>query len=286
VIGQPHILSVTDIERGIQALAADLLGDASLWTELVQVNRLTPPYMTVDPSQVYGAPVATVTLAASISADATTLVLSNQPQATSMLYFSSASLSGLIAESVNVRSYDGMTFNFAVPLVNSYPQGAKVQLFSLYYVGNANVLLPGDVLFLPVADTQNFTMSNTSQLTDAFGTDIAYPVSFANGGLATVSGMNTLNQRMVAVIQTQQRSLPLHLEWGSTLLPKVGQSTTRTQWSAATREALMQLPEIATVNNASSTATGTNVAISATVYTTASNTAIELSSVPLTNVGD
>ena len=285
MIGQPHILSVGDIERGIVALAAFLTGSADDWQSLVQINQLTPPYMTVDPSQVYGAPVSTAVLTAAISADATTLVLPNQPQTTSVLYFSSASSSGLVAEAVNVRAYDGTTFTFASPLVNSYPQGAKVQLFSLYYVGNTNVLLPGNVLFIPVADTQNFTLSSTSQLTDVFGTDIAYPVSFANGGLTTVSGVNTLNQRMAAVIQTQQNSLPLHPEWGSTLLAKVGQSTTRTQWSAATREALMQLPEVASVNNASAVTTGTNVAISATVYANTSDTAIELSNIPLTNIG-
>lgn len=285
MIGQPHILSVTDIERGIQALAANLLGDASLWTELVQINQLTPPYMTIDPSQVYGAPVSTTVSTEAISADTTTLVLPNQPQTKSVIYFSSTNSSGLIAEAVNIRAYDGSTFTFASPLVNSYPQGTKIQLFSLYYVGNTNVLLPGNTLFIPVADTQNFTLSSTSQLTDAFGTDIAYPVSFASGGLETVSGVNTLNQRMEAVIQTQQNSLPLHPEWGSTLLSKVGQSTTRTQWSASVREALMQLPEVASVNNASAIATGTNVAISATVYANTSDTAIELTNIPLTNIG-
>ena len=65
-IGQPYLLTVTDVERGIMALAAKLIGNADEWTTLVTVNQLAPPYLSLYPSQVYGPPAATLTLSQSV----------------------------------------------------------------------------------------------------------------------------------------------------------------------------------------------------------------------------
>ena len=283
-LGKPHILTVTEVQRGIQAFAAQYLGDASQWTSLVTANNLSPPYFTLYPSQIYGPAVSVTTLSAAVSADATALSLPNQPQSTNMLYLSGAGTSGLVAEAVSVRSYDGTTFQLSTPLKNAYNQGARVQLFSTYNIGYTNVLLPGDVIYLPISQTSNFTLATTSQLTDVFGSDIANPVNF-NGDVSTVSGVNTLQQRMGAALQTLVNSLPLHTGWGSLLPSSVGRVSTQTQWSALIRECLLQLPEVSNVSDAVAVITGNQVLINATVYTSTSDAAIQLQNLPLTVVG-
>ena len=283
-LGKPHILTVTEVQRGIQAFAAQYLGDASRWTSLVTANNLSPPYFTLYPSQIYGPAVAVTTLSTAVSADATALSLPNQPQSTNTLYLSGAGTSGLVAEAVSVRSYDGTTFQLSTPLKNAYNQGAQVQLFSTYDIGYTNVLLPGDVIYLPISQTSNFTLATTSQLTDVFGSDIANPVNF-NGDVSTVSGVNTLQQRMGAALQTLVNSLPLHTGWGSLLPSSVGRVSTQTQWSALIRECLLQLPEVSNVSDAVAVITGNQVLINATVYTSTSDAAIQLQNLPLTVVG-
>ncbi len=283
-LGKPHILTVTEIQRGIQAFAAQYLGDAAEWTTLVTANNLSPPYFTLYPSQVYGPAVSVTTLSSGVSADASSLTLPNQPQSTNTLYLAGAGSSGLVAEAVSVRSYDGTTFQLSTPLKNSYSQGAQVQLFAAYYQGNTNVLLPGDVIYLPISQTSNFTLATTNQLTDVFGSDIANPVNFA-GDVSTVSGVNTLNQRMAAALQTLVNSLPLHTAWGSQLPSAVGQVSTQTQWSALIRECLLQLPEVSSVGDATAIQTGDQLLINATVYTSTSDTAIQLQNLALTVVG-
>lgn len=280
-VGQPHILSVTDVQRGIQALAASLLGDASQWTTLVQVNNLSPPYMTTNPADVYGPPIATIVLSAPIDADATDIVISNQPQSTNTLYFSSSGANRLVAETITIRSYDGTTFTFSTPLQNSYPQGTQVQLFSTYITGNTQVLLPGDVIYIPVS-VASFSLTTKSQLTDTFGSDIAYPVSFSSGDVNTVQGINTFIQRATAALQTALNSLPLHLDFGSRLQANLGSGSQQTKWSAFVTETLMSLPEISNVQNVSVTKSGNTLNISATMYTATSQTAIQLSNIALT----
>lgn len=284
-VGKPHILSVTEVQRGIQALAALLLGDASLWPTLVSANNLSPPYLTTNPSQVYGPPTAIATLSVKALPDSTTISLPNQPQSTNTLYLSYSTAGVLVAEAVGVRSYDGTTFTLSTPLKNGYPVGTTVQLFSAYYTGNTQVLLPGDVIFIPIGTTQNFSLTTQSQLTDVFGSDIAFPVSFSSGDINTVSGLDTLNQRMTAALQTMANSLPLHLDWGSQLLQAVGQNATQTQWSALIRQCLLRLPEVSNVADASMTQAGSSVYVSAKVYVSTSSTAIELQNIPLTSVG-
>ncbi|MCL6442473.1 MAG: DUF2634 domain-containing protein [Alicyclobacillus sp.] len=283
-LGKPHILSVTEVQRGIQALAALLLGDASEWLSLVQANNLLPPYITTNPSEIYGPPVAIATLSGPVSAEATTIHLPNQPQSTNRLYLSSSGASGMVAEGVGVRSYDGVTFTLSTPLKNSYRQGTQVQLFSAYTASNTQVLLPGDVIFIPV-QTNSFALSSTGQLTDVFGSDIAVPVSFQSGDVDTVQGLATLKQRAQAALQTMVNSMPLHMDWGSRLLTVVGQSATRTQWSVLIRECLLKLPEITNVEDASATPSGDRVYINATVYTSTSDAAIQFEGLSLTIVG-
>ncbi|MFX4302969.1 hypothetical protein ACOJUR_12055 [Alicyclobacillus tolerans] len=277
MIGKPHILSVNDVQRGIQALAAFLLGDASKWTELVSVNQLSPPYMTTNPGAVYGPPVATLALNSELPAGSTSLSLPNQPQGINVIYLSAAGNAQLVAESVNVESYNGQTLTLSTPTQNAYPSGARLQLFDAYNEGSIRVLLPGDTILIPVESNGSLTFGGSGQLIDTFGSDMAaYPPSFANGDFATVQGLDTLQQRMRAVIQTSVRSLPLYPTWGSRLPSSVGEPTNSVRWVAYLRQALLLLPEVSDVQNTSIAVTGSQVSVSATVYTHASNDAIQL----------
>jgi len=277
LIGKPHILSVTDVQRGIQALAASLLGDAAKWGELVSLNQLSPPYLTTNPGAVYGSPIATLSLSSDLPVGASSLYLPNQPQGINTIYLSTASFNALVAESVNVESSNGQTIEFATPTQNAYPAGARLQLFDAYNEGSIRVLLPGDSIVIPVAENASFTFGSQGHLTDTFGSDIAaYPPAVSNGDFATVQGLATLQQRMRAVEQTPVRSLPLHLDWGSRLPSAVGEPTNSARWMAYARQALLLLPEIADVRNVVTTVTGNAVSLSATVYTQSSQDAIQL----------
>lgn len=277
MIGKPHILSVNDVQRGIQALAAFLLGDASKWTELVSVNQLSPPYMTTNPGAIYGPPVAILALNSELPAGSTSLSLPNQPQGINVIYLSAAGNAQLVAESVNVENYNGQTLTLSTPTQNAYPSGARLQLFDAYNEGSIRVLLPGDTILIPVESNGSLTFGGNGQLIDTFGSDMAaYPPSFANGDFATVQGLDTLQQRMRAVIQTSVRSLPLYPTWGSRLPSSVGEPTNSVRWVAYLRQALLLLPEVSDVQNTSIAVTGSQVSVSATVYTHASNDAIQL----------
>jgi hypothetical protein len=286
MIGQPHIISVTDIERGIQALSSRFLGDASRWRELVSNNNLTPPYMTVDPSEVYGPPASVISTTAPLSADTQSITIPNQPQSINRIYISNASSSGLLAESVGVSSYDGNTFTLATPLKNSYNQGATIQLFSTYIVGSTNVLLPGDVIYFPIqGNASNFAINNQSQLMDVFGSDLQFPISFANGDLATIQGVNLAYQRFKMALLTEIGSVPLYPALGSRLNHAIGTGSSTTKWNALVRDALIKLPEVSDVKNVQTNKTGTTLYINADVYTNTSQTAIELRNEALTLIG-
>ncbi len=272
MIGQPHVLSVTDVQRGLQALSAKLLHDYSQWTTIVDVNQLQPPYITLDPSEVYGPVLSELTLSSSLSAGSTNFVAPNQPQNVTMLYFSGFENGVAIAESATVTSYDNVTFSLRSPLKNTYPAGSRVQLFSRYETGNTNVLLPGDILVIPIQDS-SLTFIGTT-LTDTFGTDFAFPMHFSQGDFAVASGVAVLNQRMVAAVETEIQSLPLHPTFGSRLTQKVGNNASTAKWASLVREALLKLPEVANVTDVVVTIKGNQVAISASVVTQGSNTSV------------
>jgi hypothetical protein len=285
MIGKPHIVTPEDVARGIQALAQQLLGNASEWPTLVSINNLAPPYLTLDPSQVYGPPVATTTLSAQVSAGATTIILPNQPQSTNTLYLSSVSSAGIVAESAGVSSYISGVFALASPLQNTYPTGSRVQLFSTYATGGTQVLLPGSVIYVSVTNSSSLTLTSTAQLTDVFGGDISATFGFTNGDLTTVQGIGTLDQRFSIALQTELSSLPLHPDFGSGVPGSVGRTTTQTKWAALVREALTKLPEVASVQSVSVVPQGDKAYVSAIVYVHTSGVALELQTVALTLVG-
>ncbi len=281
-IGKPHIITVSDAQRGIQWIAAYYMGDVSEWTTLVQLNQLTPPYVTSDPSQVYGPPVAITSLSQSVEQGADTIPLLNYPQSITNAYISTVGPSGIIAEAVAVENYDGQQLTLATPLQHSYPVGSSLQLFSDYQLQN-KVLLPGDVIFFPV-DTESLNFTDNQELVDAFGTDIANPIQFANGDIALVSGLDTLLQRMRIALQTEIGSLPLHPQFGSALFQSIGTPTNSIKWTAVVSTCLTQLPEVDSVSNVTVNVNGTTAYVSATVNVSTSDAPIQLINEPFTIV--
>ncbi len=258
-------------------MAMQLLGDAQQWPSLVTANQLSPPYLTTNPGAIYGPPTSMVILPTAISAGTTTLQLLNEPQGINVVYFASAGGTALTAESVDVDTYDGQTLTLATPTLHAYPEGSSLQLFTAYNEGFIRVLLPGQTLLIPVEDTASFTLGGNGELVDTFGSDVAgSPFGFANGDIATVTGLSTLNQRMRAVIQTAVKSLPLHKNWGSRAGQVVGTPSQSVKWATVIREALMLLPEINNVTNTQTRVNGSSVAVTATVYVQTSESAIQL----------
>lgn len=275
MIGQPHILTVTDVQRGIQSLAAFLLGDASLWTELVSANNLTPPYITLDASQIYGPAVTDTSLSSALSQGSDTITIVNQPANINGVYLSYAGSNGLVAEHIDIEKYDGTTITLSTPTQNAYPQGARLQLFSSYNLQN-KVLLPGDVIFVPITGLNTFTVTDQQNLVDAFGSDISSTFDFSSGDLATVSGLNTLIQRLTIALQTELGSLPLHPQFGSRLNQIIGTPSGSVKWSAVVNDCLTRLPEVSQVTNIQVNAKGNFAYISCLVYVNTSETPIQM----------
>lgn len=276
MIGQPRVLSITDIQRGIQALSAKWLGDASLWTEIVAANNLTPPYLTLNLSAVHGPSAADITTTAELLAGADTIFAPNRVRSINKVYLSYAGTSGIIGESSDIESYDGTTITLATPLQNAYPQGTRLQLFASYLTQN-HVLVPGDTIFVPLPSAiASLNINSQQQLTDVFGSDIADPISFTNGDLTTVNGVNTLMQRIRIVIQTTIGSLPLHPEWGSGFQFAIGTPAQSIKWSALLTTCLLQLPEITGVSNVNINTQGTTAYVSVTVQVATSDAPLQL----------
>ncbi len=271
MIGQPHVLTEMDVRRGIEALAATLLGDAAQWTTLVQINQLVPPYLTLDPTQVYGPALAQGTIADPIAVGTTSVSLPNQSLAVwgtattavlsasgvtginqqgaiaeiGQVYLSPGAVN-LITEALSIQSYDGTTLTFTTGTQNTYPGGARIQAFSQYPGQTLTVLMPGDILYLPIGAVTGFVLSN-GQLTDTYGTDFLAPMAWTNGGLATVSGLSLLAQRCRIRLATPKGSLPNHPHYGSTLHLLVGTALTSVRWTAAIRQCLLEEPGVSGV---------------------------------------
>lgn len=274
MIGNPHILSYDEAQKGIQWLALLLLGDSSQCPTLVQASNLSPPYVTTDASQVYGPPVVDTSFATALSAGADTISCAGCAIEHQTVYLTGVTANGVVAESAAVASYNGSTITLGAPLQNSYPAGLRPQLFSEYVV-DYNVLLPGDVLFVPV-ESASLALTSGQQLARVFGSDIADPVSFAGGDIATVSGLATLNQRLRVFIQTTLGNLSLHPDFGSRIMDFIGQPSQSVRWSAILNQAMPSLPEVQSVQNTSVIVDVDTVYVTATVIADTTVDAIEL----------
>lgn len=282
MIGQPHRLTDQDVALGIEALAARLLGDVNAWTQLVQLNQLVPPYLTLDPTQVYGPALAQAVAGDPIAQGATTIPLANQSltawaNATTLVIaasgvtglsqsgaiseigqvYPSAGSLGLITEAVTIQTYDGATLTLQTGTQYAYPAGARLQAFAQYPGQRLTVLMPGDILYLPIGATTSFVLSG-SGLTDTFGTDLQAPMAWTGTDAATVSGVALLAQRVRVRLATPLGTLPNHPTYGSILYQLVGQPLTSVRWTAAIRQCVLQEPGILGVTGITVTKTTVN----------------------------
>lgn len=278
-IGAPYILTDMDVQQGIEALSMRLLGDASLWPEIVQLNQLIPPYMTMDPIAAYGLPLDKQVLTAAVSAGATQTALTANVQlwvAGNTVVFVASGVSGLISEVQTIASYDGQTLTWGAGLQNSYPIGTQVLTYPVS-VTQGKILMPGQIIYLPVtAQTQSFVLSLDAMLSDVLGSDAAAPLTWANGDIATVQGPVTLGQRLRAVLLTWLQTLPQAPGFGSQLNRLIGMGTNTVEWTAYARQAILTLPEVSQVTDMSVTANGDQVNISAKVWIATSSTPLLL----------
>ncbi len=284
MIGAPHILTDMDVRAGIRAVTQRLLGSTDSWQEIVSINNLVPPYFTFDPVKAYGFPLDQQVLSAILSAGATQVSLSAQQQLWTQgnnVVFATSGANGIVTESHVISSYDGVTLKWQSGLQNGYSQGSYLATYPAQVFQN-KVLMPGQVLYLPVTRADSFVLSQSGSLTDVFGSDAKDPFVWANGDIALVSGLDTLLQRMQMALQTPVGSMPQAPTLGSRFRLATGALTQSVEWVAYTREALLKLPEISQVTDLKISQTGDQSYISAKVWVYTSKAPLELINEPLT----
>ncbi len=280
MIGSPHILTDADVRGGMEALAQRLVGAASLWTELVKLNSLAPPYMTLDPVAAYGLPQDSESLGASISAGTSSFALSApiqlwQPGDTVALAATTAS--GIVSESGTVKTYDGTTLVLVAGVQNAYPQGASLLSYPPAPIAPTQILMPGQVLYLPVTgQAASFVLTQAGVTTDVFGSDALAPLSYSGGDIATVQGPATLAQRLRTALLTQRGSMPNAPTFGSRLHRVTGAVYSRTEYLAWIRDALLGLPEVQNVTDVQVATSGDQATLSAKVWVYTSKTPLVL----------
>ena len=301
-IGSPHRLTDGDVQGGIVALAQKLLGDSNLWPSLVSANSLAPPYLTLDPTQVYGPALAQGTITASIAVGTTVLTFPNQSlaiwgQATTAVLsaggirggpssvvqpgqvFPSAGSLAILTEALPIRAYDGTTLTLATGTENAYPAGARIQAFTQYPGQTLQVLMPGDVIYLPITQTQGFVLS-AGQLTDTYGTDLQAPVAWTGIDAAQVSGLALLAQRLRVRFATPLGSLSGDPTYGFPNL--IGYPTTSVRWTAAVRQTALAEPGVEECSQIRVTLQGNQVTIQMVVTATVSGGVSQTTNLSLT----
>lgn len=287
MIGSPHILSVNDCTRGIQAVSAQLMGDATYWMTIVELNQLTPPYLTINPVDAYGLPTDTEVLQSNANSGSNTLSIDiASPQLWengNPIVISTTTAAGIQLEANTIYSVSGTTVTLVSNLEYSYLAGSSVNVYAVAPIVQSKVLLPADILYLPI-ESGSAVISSQGQLSNTLGSDMQSPVSITNGDFSVVSGMTTLKQRIANAILTQLGSLPYYTEFGSKINELVGAPiTSNTQWQATVRQALMALPEIYNVTGLSLVTNSTGVSsLTAKVWINGSSAPILLYNEPLT----
>ena len=276
----PHILTDQDVRGGMEALSQKLLGDASLWPQLVTLNALVPPYLTLDPVAAYGLPQDTEALSGAVSSGSSSFALSAplqlwQPGDTVAL--AATTSSGIVSESGTVKSYDGTTLVLVSALQNPYPKGASVLSFPPTPIEPTQILMPGEVLYLPVTgQSTSFVLTQAGVTSDVFGSDALSPLSFQGGDIETVQGPSTLAQRLKTALLTEKGSMPNAPTFGSRLHQVTGAVYSRTEYLAWIRDALLALPEVENVTDVQVAMNGDQAAISAKVWVCTSKTPLVL----------
>lgn len=285
MIGSPHILSDMDVMAGIQAVAQRLLGSMDLWAELVSINSLEPPYFTFDPVKAFGTALDKQSVSSSLSIGTTQVSLSAQPQlwtAGNNVVFATSGPNGIVTESQVITSYDGVTLIWQNGLQNSYPQGSFLATYPAQ-VFQTKVLMPGQILYLPITQGSSFVLSQNGSLSDTFGTDAKDPISWSNGDIAMISGLDVLNQRIRAALGTPTGSLPQASTFGQRFKLATGAVALSVDFIAFAREALLKLPEVSQVTDLKITqSNGTQNYVSGKVWVYTSKTPLELVNEPLT----
>lgn len=285
-IGSPHRLTDADVQRGIVALAQTLLGDRHAWPSLVSANGLVPPYLTLDPTQVYGPALAQATVRGAIAQGSTTIPLPDQslaiwgPATIAVLAAAGGTATGaaILTEAVPMAAYNGTTLTLAAATQNAYPAGARIQAFTAYPGQTLQVLMPGDVIYVPITQPQGLVLS-AGQRTDTYGTDLAAPMTWTGIDAAQVSGLALLAQRLRVRFGTPLGSVPGQSTYGFPNL--IGTATTSVRWAAAVRQGALQEPGVQDVTDITVTVTGSTVTLGM-ICTVSLSGSLGTASLPLT----
>lgn len=258
-----HIVQPQDTLR---SLAAQYLGDPSLWTKIRDLNMLRYPYISPYLQDRMGPPQeewilqtvqvgtsASLLWAPPVSAGQTVLTLPG-PQISPGDVIVLSQGGSFVQEYGVAASVSGSTVTLQSAVQNDYPPGSRAYLCSPIGDEYYTVVNYGDPLKIP-ATSQSPSATQVLSPSLILGTDIAVGAQgnlalTSFGDVATTSGIANLQQAVQNRIRTEAGSMPLWPSYGSNLQRMISLGVGAYQLVAADLQAvLLQDPRIASVQN-------------------------------------
>ena len=283
----------------LERIAATTLGYAGRWREIAALNNLAFPYLSDDPADWYGPLLSQGLLAIQAGAGATVIRLVGERAAvvapgTLVLLdgygTNAAGNPAYVYDARRVLTFDPASGNTALdgdPLAHAWPAGTRYRVYPPAADVTTRVARTGDRLYLPVAPPARVDLVQATTPTDLYGVDIALGadgrLAFANGDLATVSGLANAAQALWIRAQLPLGSYLLHPDEGNECFALLGAPVgpaTALFAEAALRQALASDPRVRSVDAVTATVTQPDViAVTATVVLESTEAAIEVNAV-------
>ena len=264
----------------LETIATMFYGRPDLWPTIAQANNLIPPYISENPRDRYGEPVAALLLATGIVAGSYYTYFPDLKdgalifQAGYQFYVEERTVTGLSYNVRDIKEYDaaGKRIEFHDAFDQAFPAGCRVLVF-LPRLGLAmRVAGPGDALRIPGIEQPEGNLYpgpenvlSPEEWDQAVGTDLALD---GNGLLhwdtalrdfATLCGGDNVEQFIAGHLVTRRGQLD-HAPWfGSELEDVVGERNNPAlamMVQAYAREAIEQDPRVAAVENMRTTIAG------------------------------
>lgn len=266
----------------LSQVAAQVLGDASQWQALAQLNGLRSPYISANPIDQLGAMQGNRTLSQSANVGAGQFVLTD---VTGLLLDQRIHLRfGDISQSVTVRGINTETHvvQFTPVLTAAFPIASVLTVYNPTYDVVGKVLQPGEYLVLPTATDRSGQAMGTllrrlspTQEAGLYGVDVRTTpegnLAVTNGDLQKAEGQDNLTQALAHRLQTPRGSLTYHPLYGSDLHRMIGQRLTAyASFFAAidTRQTLLRDPRAEEVGKVRAEAKGDRLLLEVEVTTT------------------
>lgn len=278
----------------IQSIAANIAGDASSWMDIVQINNLRWPFISDNPQAALGQSNYSLILTKRANPADTTIYFNGISPFISegaILFFSvtnplSDGTAKVISDVVAIEAVEPLTNSVTLesPIFNTYLAGTSVDVLTTSNNSTSHIVGPGDLIVVPSREqngsfvqTDNLNLKNLyALLGEDISLDSGGSLSSENGDLATVAGIDNLNQAINHRLVTEFKALPYHLDYGNKLLEYIGAVNNDELAVLAKQEivrTLMNEPRLKGVKNISVTVNGDVLSISVSAIINIFNTA-------------